>query len=96
MKYLDLRFHRDPETGLPHIYDHGVTEEEVRQILTAPAEDRPGTEGSWVALGQTQAGRYLKVIYVPEEGLASVFVITAFDLAGKALKAFRRRRRKRQ
>jgi hypothetical protein len=30
---MRLRFHLDPETGLPHIYDHGVIEEEVRQIL---------------------------------------------------------------
>ncbi len=26
---VEIRFYLDPETGLPHIYQHGVTEEEV-------------------------------------------------------------------
>jgi hypothetical protein len=30
---MELRFWTDPETGLPHIFNHGVTEEEVRQVL---------------------------------------------------------------
>jgi hypothetical protein len=47
-----------------------------------------------VALGQTEAGRYLKVIYVPDPEPGSVFVITAYDLGPKALKALRRRRKK--
>jgi hypothetical protein len=29
---LELRFWTDAETGLPHIFDHGVTEEEVQQV----------------------------------------------------------------
>src|ERR1700678_3329817 len=33
---MDLRFWADPETGLPHIYNHGVTEEEVQQVLARP------------------------------------------------------------
>ena len=45
-------------------------------------------------LGQTAAGRYLQVIYVPDEDPDSVFVITAYDLQGKAKKAFRRRQRR--
>jgi hypothetical protein len=38
---------------------------------------------SRVAVGQTEAGRYLRVIYVPEPGGA--FVITAYELKGKTL-----------
>ena len=30
---MDVRFYLDPETDLPHIYGHGVTEEEVEQVL---------------------------------------------------------------
>ena len=41
-------------------------------------------------LGQTVAGRYLQVIYVPDEDPQSVFVITAYELRGKARTAFRR------
>ena len=45
--------------------------------------------------GQTQAGRYLRVIYVPDPLPNSVFVITAYPLAPKALRALRRRTRRR-
>jgi hypothetical protein len=73
---------------------HGVTEQEAREVLARPIEDRPGREGSRVALGQTAAGRYLRVIYVPDPEPDSVFVITAYDLGPKAKRALRRRRRR--
>jgi hypothetical protein len=91
---MEIRFHIDPETDLPHIYEHGVTEDEVRVVLMRPGEDRAGDEGSRVAIGQTSAGRYLKVIYTRDPDGEAVFVITAFDLKGKPLRAYRRRRRR--
>ena len=93
---MDIRFYVDPDTELPHIYGHGVSEDEVEGVLRRSGEDRPGTEGSRVALGQTRAGRYLRVIYVPDPEPDSVFVITAFELSGKALTAYRRRRRRKR
>ncbi len=90
---MDVRFYVDPETNEPHIYGHQVTEEEVADVLRSPDEDRPGREGSRVVIGRTQAGRYLRVIYVPEP--RSVFVITAYEMSGKPLAAYRRRRRRR-
>jgi len=71
---MNVRFYIDPETNLPHIYKHNVSESEVEEILSRPGEDRPGQEGARVAMGQTQAGRYLRVIYVPEPEPDSVFV----------------------
>jgi hypothetical protein len=93
---LEARFYTDPATGLPHIYNHQVDEVEVMEVLERPGEDRAGREGSRIALGQTLSGRYLRVIYVPDPVPDSVFVITAYELAGKPLAAFRRRRRKKQ
>ena len=93
---MEMRFHIDPETGQPHILEHAVTEVEVQEVLRRPAEDRAGDEGSRVAIGQTTAGRYLKVIYVRDAIGEGVFVITAYDLTGKPLKAYRRRQRRRQ
>ena len=93
---MDIRYHIDPETEAPHIYRHGVAEQEVEEVLGRPMEDRPGREGSRVALGRTQAGRYLRIIYVPDPVPDSVFVITAYQLGPKALRALRRRRRRRQ
>jgi hypothetical protein len=91
---MDVRYHRDPDTGLPHIYGHGITEEEVEHILRSPGEDHAGRDDSRHALGQTAAGRYIRVIYVPDPFGDGVFVVTAFELAGKQLQAYRRRRRK--
>lgn len=91
---MNIRFYIDPETAQPHIYNHAVDEDEVEEVLNAAGEDRPGREGSRVAIGRTMAGRYLRVIYVPDTQPESVFVITAFQLSGKPLMAYRRRRRK--
>ena len=93
---MELRFWNDPETGLPHIYDHGVTEEEVQQVMSRPGEEFPGRDRSRIRLGQTLAGRYLKVVYVPDEGRSSAFVVTAFELSTKAKHAFRRRQRRKR
>ncbi|MCY4615782.1 MAG: hypothetical protein OXC71_05240 [Chloroflexi bacterium] len=30
---MNLRFHVDPETGDPHIYRHGVWEQEVEDVM---------------------------------------------------------------
>ena len=90
---MRLRFYIDSGTGEPHIRGHAVSEEEVEDVLTRPLEDRPGSEGVRVAIGQTRGGRYLRVVYVPDPGSDSLFVITAYKLGPKALRALRRRRR---
>jgi hypothetical protein len=89
-----VRYYLDPDTGLPHIFGHGVDEAEVEQVLRGPGEDLPADRASRMKLGQTLAGRYLQVIYVPDEEPGSVFVITAYDLRGKAKRAYRRRQRR--
>ena len=91
---MKVRYYIDPETGLPHIYKHDVTESEVEEVLDRPGEDRAGSDGSRVAVGRTLAGRLLRVIYVPDPEPKSVFVITAYELRGKPALAYRRRRRK--
>lgn len=91
---MEIRFYNDPDTGEPHIYGHGVSEDEVRQVLRGPGEDLPAAGNSRMKLGQTAAGRYLQVIYVPDEDPGSVFVITAYELRGKARTAYRRRQRR--
>jgi hypothetical protein len=93
---MDVRYYIDPETELPHIYRHGVDEQDVEDVLRRPMEDRPGREGSRVALGRSREGWHLRVIYVPDPVPDSVFVITAYRLGPKALRALRRRRRRRQ
>jgi hypothetical protein len=91
---LQIQFYTDSATGLPHIYNHNIDEAEVLDVLEGTHEERAGRDGTRLALGQTSAGRYLRVIYVsgPVQGIT--FVITAWELTGKALAAFRRRRKK--
>jgi len=92
---MDIRYYHNPVTGLPHIYDHGVIEAEIEWILSRPGEDGPSTNNSRQAVGQTSAGRYLRVIYVPDDVGDGVFVVTAYPLTGQALRAYRRRQRRR-
>jgi hypothetical protein len=92
---MKIRFYIDKDTGFPHIYKHDVREDEVKDVLQNPGEDRMGKENSRLAIGQTRDGRYLRVIYVPDPEPDSVFVITAYELTGKPLKAYRRRSRRR-
>jgi len=92
---MKTRYYSAPDTAQPHIYNHGVREHEVEEVLSRPGEDRPGVEGSRVAMGQTVGGRYLRVIYVLDPEPDSVFVITAYELKGQPLSAYRRRRRRR-
>jgi len=93
---MDVRYFIDPETGSPHIYRHGVAEDDVEDVLRRPIEDRPGREGSRVAIGRTETGRYLRIIYVADAAPDSIFVITAYPLGWRALRALRRRRRRKK
>ena len=53
-----------------------------------------GAAKARVALGQVASGRYLRVVYVPDPGRASAFVITAYDLGPSARNALRRHLRR--
>jgi hypothetical protein len=92
---MEIRYYEDPDTGMPHIYGHGVTEDEAQQILARPVENLGLEDDKRMALGKTRSGRHLCVVYVPDPEPNSVFVITAYEMRGKFLKAFRRRRRRR-
>jgi len=93
---MKMWFCIDPEAGQPHIFEHGVREEEVRQVLVRDGDDFRGRRNARIRFGQTSTGRYLKVVYLPDEQRDSVFVLTAYDLRGKELKAFRRRQRRKR
>ncbi len=93
---MEVRFYPDPDTGQPHIYGHGVSEREVEEVLRGRGEDLRAARDSRRKIGQTASGRILQVFYVPDENPESVFVITAYELRGKAKKAFRRRQRRKR
>ena len=92
---MQIRFHKDPDTRQPHIAAHGVSEQEVVDVLLRPLENLPGRRNSRIVIGRTTAGRILNVICVPDDVGDGIFVVTAYDLAGKPLKAHNRRMRRR-
>jgi len=96
MSPMQVRFYLDPETGEAHIYGHDVDEREVEDVLRYPGEDRQGRDDSRIAIGQTREGRYLRVVYVRDPDARSLFVVTAYELRGKPLAAFKRRQRRRR
>ena len=96
MDCVQIRFYFDPETDEPHILKHGITEEEVEQVFESRStEDRLSRGETRMLVGMTAAGRCLRIIYAPDPEPDSVFVITAYELRGKPLAAFRRRQRRR-
>ena len=97
MEIVKIRFYIDPETSKPHIHNHGVFEDEVEEVfLSGLGQDRVSREGSRILMGQTDAGRYLRIIYSPDPEPDSVFVITAYELRGKPLAGFKRRQSRRK
>ena len=91
---LNLRFYMDRETGEPHFVRHGLSEEDVQDVLASPLEDRPGQEGSRTVVGRSREGRYIRVVYVPDPEPDSEFVITAYEIGPKAKLALLRRLRR--
>jgi hypothetical protein len=92
---MDIRFFKDPDTGLAHCYgQHGIKEREVIETLRRPGRLFARDDGSLVAEGQTESGRYLRVIYREFLDEDYLFIITAYDLRGKARQAYRRKRKR--
>ena len=70
----------DPEGNVQHIGEHGLSIDEVEEVLANPAsEGLSKSTGRPVAWGYTQEGLYLIVVYeqVDEE---SIRVVTAYEV----------------
>ena len=65
---MKIRYYIDPETEQPHIYNHGVNEYEVEDVLRKPGEDRPGREGSRVSIGKTKKQEVSSCHLCPRSG----------------------------
>lgn len=92
---MEIRFNKDRESGLAHCYSqHDVSEREVIQLLRRPGDLFRRGDGTLVAEGQTNAGRYVRVVYREHADYGYTFVITAYELKGNAKHAYRRRHRR--
>jgi len=76
-----------------HISRHKVAPEEAEEVF---ADDAAiflrSRSGRYVALGRTEAGRYLTVVY-ERRGGGVVRVVTAFDMSERDKRRYRRERR---
>jgi uncharacterized DUF497 family protein len=74
----------DEPNNVEHIAEHGVTEEEVEDVL-ATAKDRDVTpsrsSGRPSVTGATREGRTLFVVFdrYDEDGLIAIYPVTAYD-----------------
>jgi uncharacterized DUF497 family protein len=72
----------DPDGNVRHIAEHGVTKDEVEEVLTRPeCFDVSRSSGRDVAIGTTSAGRSLLVVY-EEIDEVTIYPVTAYDIEG--------------
>jgi uncharacterized DUF497 family protein len=70
----------DPEGNVRHCADHGVSKEEVEEVLENPTDgDVSRTSGRPVVFGDTSNGRHLMIVY-EEVDISTVYPITAFEV----------------
>lgn len=70
----------DPEGNVQHCAQHGVTKEEVEEVLQNPTDtDISRSSGLPVAFGDTSTGKHLMVVY-EEIDAATVYPVTAYEV----------------
>ena len=69
----------DPDGNVKHHAEHGVTKEEVEEVLQNPTDaDTSRSSGRPVAFGDTSMGRHLMVVY-EEIDADTVYPVTAYE-----------------
>ena len=70
----------DPDGNVWHCVEHGVTKEEVEEVLQKPCDvDISRSSGRPVMFGDTTTGRRLMVVYETVER-DTVYPITAYEV----------------
>ena len=67
------------EQNIEHIAEHGVDPHEAEIVIRDALRIRKSTQGKYIAYGQTEAGRYLLVVFVSKDK-SRLRVVTARDL----------------
>jgi uncharacterized DUF497 family protein len=72
----------DPEGNVQHIAEHGVTIEEVEEVLSDSENSTEVSESSdrSITFGETAAGRYLAVVWETAcDDPLMIYPVTAYD-----------------
>jgi hypothetical protein len=91
---MNVRFNKNPD-GEPHVRDHHVEVSEVLEALEDSLESISGGADTTIVIGRTRSGRMLKIVHAPSRDGDGIFVVTAFDLPAKQIRALKRRLRRR-
>jgi len=77
MPWLDVIW---TDANVAHLAEHGVSRDEAEQVLQEPdARPRSASSDRPMAVGYTETGRYLVVVYEQIDGL-TVYPITAYEV----------------
>jgi uncharacterized DUF497 family protein len=70
----------DPGGNVQHCAEHGVTKEEVEEVLdNASDSDTSRSSGRPVAFGDTKTGKHLMVVFEEIDG-DTVYPVTAYEV----------------
>lgn len=70
----------DPDGNVQHCAQHGVTKEEVEEVLQNPTDsDISQSSGRPVVFGDTSTGRHLMVVFELLDA-DTVYPVTAYDV----------------
>jgi uncharacterized DUF497 family protein len=70
----------DPHGNVFHCAEHGISIEEIEEVLTNPADsDISHSSGFPVVFGETSAGRHIVVVYELIDAM-TVYPITAYEV----------------
>jgi uncharacterized DUF497 family protein len=70
----------DADGNVQHIAEHGITKEEVEEVLEHPSGIETSRSSGWpIAFGETSTGRVIAVVYeeIDEE---TAYPITAYEV----------------
>ena len=81
MPWLDIIWDHLPNGNVEHIAGHGITPEEVREVMENDGCEHGVSESSAepLVMGYTKAGRFLVVVYEQVDDI-TVKPITAYEL----------------
>jgi uncharacterized DUF497 family protein len=70
----------DPEGNVQHCAEHGVTKDEVEEVLANPTDtDTSRSSGRPVAFGDTSTGKHLMVVF-DEVDADTAYPVSAFEV----------------
>lgn len=78
------------DANIDHIARHRVTPDEAEEVFQDRFIVRRSREGRYVALGRSEAGRYLMCVFEKRGPPGCLRIITALDMDHKERKLFHR------